>query len=118
MDASLRVLFSHLPAMAEAVREDGDAIAREAAYRTYQLSQERAPEDTGKMKDEAYVDERGNGEYAVVYGALNTTGHPYPPHVEYGTVNMAAQPFLGPAAAEAAREIEDEAPGMLLRRFG
>jgi HK97 gp10 family phage protein len=55
-----------------------------------EASQDNAPVDTGFLRDSHEVVETPNGAEVVVNA-------PYAPAVEYGTSNMAAQPFLRPA---------------------
>lgn len=118
INASLVLVYSHLPMVVDAVHDGTRELVHDIAYRAYQLSQETVPVDTGKLKDEAYVDEISDDEYAVVYAAENTVGNPYGPFVEYGTAFMAAQPFLGPAFRQAQQELEGQAAAYILGRFG
>lgn len=74
-------------AIAEAVTRTGKQIEAEA--------KRRARVDTGEMRDKIAWEQGGRFDGAVVARAEHTIFN------EYGTVNMSAQPMLGPAALAA-----------------
>jgi HK97 gp10 family phage protein len=63
------------------------------AAQLLRISQQNAPVDTGFLRSSGQLDREGDTPL-VGYAAE------YSEHVEYGTSNMAAQPFLRPAMQE------------------
>jgi hypothetical protein len=63
--------------------------------------------DTGALLNDIHVEPRGALVRAV------TTSMDYAPHLEYGTTNMAARPFMGPMARALAREVPGIFRGLL-----
>lgn len=80
-------------------RREASALSQAVADRAKQL----APKRTGAMADSikatSPIQHSGNVEAEVV------CGEHYGWWVEFGTVNMAAQPFMRPASDEVAREL-------------
>ena len=67
-------------------------ITLDVAEQVAEAAREMAPVDTGRLRGSIVVEANGNN-HAVV------TDVPYAPFLEFGTSQMPAQPFLGPAAA-------------------
>lgn len=89
----LKSRLPKIPAELEArLREQ----TRSAADHVVEAARGRVPVVTGALRDAIHVerDDRGIGEL-VVAGNANVS---YAHFVEYGTVNMAAHPFLVPSA--------------------
>lgn len=68
-----------------------DRGAKAYAEAVGDLAEQLAPFETGELRDSKEVVPTGPGAYRVVFRA------PHAVFVEFGTVNMAAQPFLTPA---------------------
>lgn len=85
-------------------QEDARRLVRESGEFCRELTQFFCPVDTGFMRghvkttysDDGLVFETGWLESDFIDEGLAF----YPPHVEFGTVKMAAQPSLGPAVEE------------------
>lgn len=91
MSGELRALAAELrdaSAKAEAV---GDQVVRSSAFRIQGAAQDRAPVDTGNLKNSIFTRTPGKGRAEVVASAN------YAIYVELGTSRARAQPFLGPA---------------------
>lgn len=83
----------------ELARMDGIEAAYDAARVIAARASQLAPQDTGFMAENIYAEMTPEGG-AVISEA------PYTLFVEYGTVHMAAQPFLRPAMDEYQAEID------------
>lgn len=66
----------------------------ESALKIQEGAKERAPVDTGALRNSITVDFYERGLAAQIGPHM-----PYAPYVEYGTRKMAARPYLGPAFA-------------------
>lgn len=69
----------------------------------------RAPVDTGRLRDSIHTARDADGAELV------GTEVEYARFVEFGTVNMAAEPFLRPAAAGAAGEVTQAVADVLAK---
>lgn len=80
-----------------------DEIAHKAAVKwgdaVAQGAQDRAPVNTGKLRDHIKASADG-GSAEVTSDAVNEHGHSYAQYVELGTGHGGAQPYLYPAFAE------------------
>ena len=85
--------------MEEALREDAEGFAEEAARRTHDRAVAEVPVDTGALRDSLT---QAEGE---VYSTLH-----YAPHVGLGTIFMEQQDYLwGPAKEEFIRLLKEMA---------
>lgn len=90
-----------LPKLISQLRVEADSAAGELASRVAEDAIRNAPEKTGKLKRSIAVENTGRGKYEVA------TGVEYAAAVEYGTVDTPAHPYLAPALAAHAGEIDD-----------
>jgi HK97 gp10 family phage protein len=104
-DAKLQSLIRTSPSKASnlvnAMALDGDAYV----VRSFTVSPSAPGEppgvDTGALKNSIHVEKTGEFSRAIV------TGTEYAAHLEFGTENMAARPFMGPMAAYLQRHVMD-----------
>ena len=100
----------------DAIRAANDDALFEGARILAERAAERAPVRTGALRDSAYAAGGGQSTYRGGRGyrkeikppagtAVAAFASPYAHLVEFGTVRMAARPFLRPALNEAADEI-------------
>lgn len=87
LEAILRNLDKNVSAAAEQIASDIVTIAKE-----------NAPVASGELRDSIHVEKDG-AELSVVADADHAV------FIELGTSKMAAQPFLGPAAAKVRRNL-------------
>lgn len=88
--ATLTVLFNRIPALAADLKSAGDALVQKTADDIVRDAQQRAPVDTGALRDS--IHREGSGSEATV-----ACGVPYDKYQEYGTSKHAAHPFFWPA---------------------
>jgi len=81
------------------LQDVGHVMPLPAAQFVAKRARDRAPVDTGYMRDHIHAQKDGEASAAVISEA-NYSGF-----VEWGTVHMAAQPFLRPAIDDGQREI-------------
>jgi HK97 gp10 family phage protein len=81
----------------EAPRKVCDADIADVANRIKLEAQTRTPHDTGELADGYVVTKLGDSHYEV------SNDVPYARFVEYGTVDMPAEPAFGQAIAAARR---------------
>lgn len=96
--SQVKALAARLRGSGIVVGDDMKRVVTEAARALAEDARNRAPHDSGKLA--ASIRHRVFwGMSAIVEApALNTSGKPYAPFVEYGTSTHAPQPFLNPAA--------------------
>ena len=87
----LRILSDAIPALLEQVPELVMQIVEKAASDIVNQAQQAAPVDTGALRASIGMEMTGPAEATVSVGVN------YGAYVEYGTVKMAAQPYLTPA---------------------
>lgn len=83
-----------LEAILRNLKRNTDEANKQIAEDIADDAQANAPVDTGELRASIHTEKTDNG-LAVVVGAA------YGAFVELGTSKMAAQPYLGPAAAKA-----------------
>lgn len=94
---------NRIPELKAKLRPRMEKIINDHATQIASIARQLCPVDTGRLRDsiavETYSGHRPGFGVAkrVVVGAKNEQGVEYGPFVEFGTVNMAAQPFLMPA---------------------
>jgi HK97 gp10 family phage protein len=86
-----RVVTSRLPAIVHGMEARANALVAKAAMDIEREAKTRAPVDTGNLRNSIQASRVAMGHWKVVVGA------DYGYFVEWGTVHMAAQPFLRPA---------------------
>jgi HK97 gp10 family phage protein len=89
------VVYNHIPALIVAVEANSRAAPKRTADRIVTKAKTYVPVDTGALKNSIRAETVEAGKSAIV-----TVNEPYAGYVEYGTVFMAAQPFLTPATEE------------------
>lgn len=93
---------SRLPAVANALKPRVDHAVKATAERVAADAKDRAPVNTGALRDAIHVQRTGDSEYAVIAGDNDVFyGH----MVEHGTSHTAPRPFLIPALEAARSEI-------------
>src|SRR5690606_6884223 len=107
MASSVRItgmgkLRSQLTRLAVDMSKAADRAEREAAEETKRVMQELVPVDSGRLRDAIRIQEGASG-LEVGPGDEIT----YSMYVEYGTSEMSAQPYAGPAADVARSQFRD-----------
>lgn len=102
---SVRVEGFKFAALTAHMRKNIAGAVNNAAESCVSLGQQLAPVDTGYMRDHIAQKEQASPESlrAVVESEAD-----YSAFVEYGTVNMDAQPFFTPAFESARRQLNNE----------
>lgn len=109
--------FNHLEAAKEAINQAISKAVRKAAFDVEGQAKVRAAVDTGFMKSSIYAEMHDSSDYGGAgeppagaellaeipraeddHTAYVAVGASYGIYVEFGTVHMAAQPFMTPAA--------------------
>lgn len=95
-----RIVFDSA-ALGQLLNGDQGPVAKDLLRRTIRVESAAirgCPVDTGRLRSSVthQVQQDGKGLVGIV-----GTDVDYAPHVEFGTVNMAAQPFLRPALGAA-----------------
>lgn len=88
-------LVSNLSAIAAAAPIAAKAALLQTAADIIDIAKQLVPVDTGALKQSLGADPISSSEVHV------GSDMPYAPHVEFGTVHSAAQPYLVPAFAQA-----------------
>ncbi len=87
----------------------GKVVERTAEKRVAGGAQRNAPRDTNHLADESIRAERiDEHTFAVIVQTADDTHPEYSRHVEMGTRNAAAQPFLIPAVEAARKPFVDD----------
>lgn len=87
----VKVANNRLPKLNSQLRERALKIIQDGAQQTADMAKSLAPVDTGFLRGSIHVETQDSGHAQVVVEAS------YGQFVEYGTVKMAAQPYLTPA---------------------
>ncbi len=122
MASRVVIVFDDLPIVAERLHGAAAKLVKTAAFNVEARAKGNAAVDTGAMRAAIYtVTREGSGYAAAAASAASASinaemqseeprpekdtsavvhaGMNYSVYVEYGTVKMAAQPFMAPAAA-------------------
>lgn len=86
-----RIVENKFPQIIAGMEAKADAIVTKTAMDLEAHAKSRAPVDTGTLKNSIQATRVGVAHWRIVVGA------DYGMYVEWGTVNMAAQPFFQPA---------------------
>lgn len=86
-----RIVENKFPQIIAGMEAKADAIVTKTAMDLEAHAKSRAPVDTGTLKNSIQATRVGAAHWRIVVGA------DYGMYVEWGTVNMAAQPFFQPA---------------------
>jgi HK97 gp10 family phage protein len=87
--------FNHFGLIMAEYERQAALIVNKTAHDILAVSQPRVPVDTGALKNSGQVQDGSNDLEKIVAYTME-----YAPFVEDGTVYMAAQPYLTPAAEE------------------
>lgn len=88
---------NRFPNIIRGMENKARAIVAKTALDLAAHAQSRAPVDTGNLKSSIQARQvGGNAESGSIHWRV-TVGAEYGMYVEWGTVNMAAQPFMQPA---------------------
>jgi HK97 gp10 family phage protein len=98
----ITVLWDKIPFLQSVVRPRARAAAQQAANNVRDLAQDYAPKRTGFMAEHIEVRPEEADEDTTLW-EVGPFDVPYAGFVEHGTSKMAAQPFMAPAAANAAK---------------
>lgn len=90
-NAQMVVVFNHFPKIIQGLEPKANAIVRKTALDIEAGAKVRAPVDTGTLRASIQAKRVGNMHWEVWVGV------DYGIYPEYGTVNMAARPYLRPA---------------------
>lgn len=85
------VVYDNFPQIIRGMATKADQIVRKAAFDIQAGAQQRAAVRTGAMRASIHARRVGPAHWEV------NVGVEYGVYVEYGTVHMAAQPFLRPS---------------------
>lgn len=94
--SELRELAVDLALAGARVGAAAAGVVRKTAFDVVATAQQLVPVDTGATRASIGVDFEGDGRSASMAATVGPTTD-YAPHLEYGTVNMAPRPFMGPA---------------------
>jgi HK97 gp10 family phage protein len=102
--SSVRVTGFNFAALSRKMRENIAQVINEGAESCVSLAQQLAPVDTGFLK--ANITQEGEASADSLRVRVES-GADYSVFVEYGTVNMEAQPFMTPAFESARRQVNN-----------
>jgi HK97 gp10 family phage protein len=91
------------------VQEKAVEVITQSAADVLDISQQFVPVDTGALKASGGSEVVVGSEQVVATIGYGNDEVNYALHVEYGTSNSAAQPYLTPAMAEAESIVEERA---------
>lgn len=91
-------VYNHFPKIIRGMKPRAAVIVAKAALDIQAGAQRRAPVDTGTLKASIQAKRISATHWEVWVGV------DYGIYLEYGTVHMAAQPYLRPAVADVAAE--------------
>ena len=92
MSITVKVSLNRFGALSSQLRQGVDAIVQTTAAAIEGDAKQRAPVDTGFLRNSIQTRKVGEAEAMVEVGAS------YGVHQEYGTVHQTGTPFLTPAA--------------------
>jgi HK97 gp10 family phage protein len=90
-NVQVEVVFDHFPRIIKGMHAKADQIVRKTALDIQEGAQVRAPVDTGTLRASIQAKRIGDLHWEVWVGV------DYGIYLEYGTVNMAARPYMRPA---------------------
>lgn len=102
--SSVRITGFNFAALSERMKRNIAEVLNEGAESAVSLAQQLAPVDTGFMK--ANISQTAEASPNSLKAAIES-GADYSVFVEYGTVNMEAQPFFTPAFESARRQVNN-----------
>lgn len=102
--SSVRITGFDFKGLSEKVRKNIAETLNEGAESCVSLAKQLAPVDTGFMRENIEQTDIASAENLK---ATIESGADYSVFVEYGTVNMEAQPFMTPAFESARRQVNN-----------
>ena len=93
MSVTIKVTFDKFPQIAAAMPEKTSQVVRKASFDIEGQAKDRAPVDTGALKNSISTEFENNGLIGIIAPHVE-----YATFVEFGTKRMSAQPFMTPAA--------------------
>jgi HK97 gp10 family phage protein len=90
---TISVTFDKFPQIAAAMPEKTSQVVRKAAFDIEGQAKNRAPVDTGALKNSISTEFEDNGLTGIIAPHVE-----YATFVEFGTKRMSAQPYMTPAA--------------------
>jgi HK97 gp10 family phage protein len=104
MSVTIKKTGFNAQALSLHLRQDIAEVLNEGADSCVSLAQQLAPVDTGYMRDNiSQTDEATSADLK----ATIESGADYSAFVEYGTINMDAQPFFTPAFESAKKQVNN-----------
>lgn len=101
------VVYDKFPAIIAGMAPQADRICRKAALDIQARAQQRAAVRTGAMRSSIHARRVGPAHWEV------NVGVEYGLYVEYGTIHMAAQPFMRPSVAEVQPQFQNAMKGVI-----
>ena len=93
MSVTISVTFDKFPQIAAAMPEKTSQVVRKATFDIEGQAKNRAPVDTGALKNSISTEFEDNGLTGIIAPHME-----YATFVEFGTKRMSAQPYMTPAA--------------------
>lgn len=93
MSVTVSVTFDRFPEIARAMPERTSQVVRKASFDVEAQAKNRAPVDTGALKNSISTEFEDNGLTGIIAPHVE-----YATFVEFGTRRMSAQPYMTPAA--------------------
>jgi len=93
VSVTISVTFDKFPQIAAAMPEKTSQVVRKAAFDIEGQAKNRAPVDTGALKNSISTEFENNGLTGIIAPHME-----YATFVEFGTKRMSAQPYMTPAA--------------------
>jgi HK97 gp10 family phage protein len=101
---SVRVSGFKFDQLSARMRQNISVVLNEGAQSQVSLAKQLAPVDTGYMRDHISQTEEASSESLR---SVTESAADYSVFVEYGTINMEAQPFFTPAFESARRQVNN-----------
>lgn len=95
MKVDMKLTNNKLPGLSATLQNAVASLIEQAAQTTALEARQRVPVDTGRLKEGIRVEQQGKFAWRVTSKKFYGRFH------EYGTVKMAAHPFMTPAARRA-----------------
>lgn len=92
--AQIEITRNRLPALRQGIRRQAARVVKEVVTECATRAKAFAPVDTGELRDEIHTEEQGE----LAADAVSSVPHSI--FNEFGTVKMAPQPYMAPAAEE------------------
>jgi HK97 gp10 family phage protein len=96
--AQIITIYNKLPSMAALLRKNVAKSTEDRANEGADIARGLCPVDTGALRDSIRVEKDEELGWSIVAGDGGAIS--YGQYVEFGTVKMAAQPFLTPASEQ------------------